>query len=111
MNREMLLIVLAMAIAGSIVYFGLPALGYSLKFWALIGFSVASAVYAGVIVLLGETLIEDLIKLVLFLAIAGGLWYSAPRAGFIFVCVLAAGVVGLVVNQVSRAMRTNESDK
>src|SRR5689334_14805174 len=111
MNRELLLIVLAMAIAGSLVYFGLPALGYSLKYWALIGFSAASAVYAGVIVLLGETLIEDLVKLVLFLAIAGGLWYSAPRAGFIFVCVLAAGVVGLVVNQASHAMGEKKGGK
>ena len=61
--------------------------------------------YAGVIVLLGETLIEDMIKLGLFLLIAGGLWYSMPRAGFIFVCVLAAGGVGVVLNQVGRAIR------
>jgi len=105
MNRDLLLIGLAMAIAGPLVYFGLPALGYSLKYWALIGFSVASAVYAGVIVLLGETLIEDLVKTGLFLIIAGILWYSAPRAGFIFMCVLAAGVVGGVLNQVGRAIR------
>lgn len=105
MPREMRFVVLAMVVAGLLVYFALPALGYSLKPWALILFTSLAAFYAGLLVFLGENIIEDFMKSGIMLILTGILWFQTPKSGFLFICALAAAVVGTLLNQVCRATR------
>ena len=102
--RGLIFVILAAAITGPLLFFLLPYLGYPLKFWALVVVCGIAALLAATIVVMGESIIEDAVKLVLFLATTGLIWYSAPRAGFIFVSAMAACCVGMVLNQINRAV-------
>jgi hypothetical protein len=105
MARELRFVLLAMVLVWPSIYFLLPAAGYPLKQWVLLVVASVTALYAGVIVFLGETFIEDVVKIGIFLILTGILWYTEPRAGFVFVCALAAGVTGTLLNLVDRATR------
>jgi hypothetical protein len=109
--RDLIFIVLAVAIPGPLLFFLLPYLGYPLKLWALVVVCVVAALIAGAIVLTGESLIEDIVKLVLFLAITGILWYTAPRSGFVFIGAMTACGIGVVLNQVNRAISGREEKR
>ena len=104
MVRELRFVLLAMVLVWPLIYFLLPAAGYPLRPWVLLVVASITAFYAGLFVFLGETLIEDIVKTGIFLILAGILWYTVPRAGFVFICALAAGVIGGLLNLVNRAM-------
>jgi len=100
--RTLIIIFLGMAIVWPGVYFLVPMAGYPLKMWALLVAASVAALYAGLFVFLGENLIEDIVKTVLFLIIAGIIWFSSPKAGFLIICVLLAGVTGTVLNFINK---------
>jgi len=107
--RELRLILLAAAIVGPLVYFVIPLMGYPLKPWALVVVALLAGGFAALFVLMGETIIEDAVKSGLTLVIAGILWFTTPKSGFIFIGLLAACLIGTLLNQIARAARKQET--
>jgi len=54
------------------------------------------------LVLLHETVIENIILVLVFLVLAGVLWGHKPNLGFIFISVLISSVVGVITNQANQ---------
>lgn len=100
--RYPIFIFLAMAIVWPLIYFMIPVAGYPLKMWALIAVASVSAIFAGVFVLLGENLIEDVTKTAVILIVSGILWFQTPKFGFLFICALSSTVIGTLINQINR---------
>lgn len=102
--RSLMFIFLIGAITWGLVYFLIPLFGYPLKSSFLMICASLSALYAAGVTVMGESIIEDVVKLVMIVAIAGVLLLLDVRFGFVMVCALTAGIAGLSVNQINRAM-------
>ncbi len=102
--RNVVFIVMTMAIVWPIVFFALPPIGFPLVNWALVASASVSAVFAGLLVTLGETIIENIVLICILLVLSGILWATTPKVGFIFVCVLSSAFVGVLMNQINKAI-------
>lgn len=70
--------------------------------WILIVSASVGGIFAGLLVLLGETIIEDIIKVAILSVISGTLWATTPKLGFVFISAVISGVTGTVINQISQ---------
>ena len=58
--------------------------------------------FAGLLVLQRETVIENIIFVVIVLVITGVLSGKHPELGFIFISALISGVIGVITNQINQ---------
>ena len=82
------------------IFFIVPLVGFDIKLWVLILSASIGGLFAGLLVQLGGTVIENIILVLVFLVAAGVLWGYYPSLGFIFISVLISGVIGVITNQV-----------
>jgi glucose uptake protein GlcU len=110
--REISYILLAVLITWPAIYFAIPVAGFDIETWVLILSASIGGIFSGLVVLLGETVIEDIVKIVILLCLAGILWGSTPKLGFIFITALA-GVAGAIINQINQyaANKRTQSDQ
>ena len=102
--RNAVFIVMTMAIVWPIVFFALPPIGFPLEIWALVASASVSAVFAGLLVMLGETIIENMILVCILLVLSGVVSTTTTKLGFIFVCALSSAFVGVLMNQINKAI-------
>jgi hypothetical protein len=102
MMRNLAFISVTMVLVWPAVYFAIPGLGYPLQLWAIITSASISAIFAGSIVLLGESIIEDIVLVGILLLLTTALGFAAPKIKFIFVCVIIAGLVGIVMSHINQ---------
>lgn len=102
--RNAVFIVTTMAIVWPIVFFALSPMGFPLEIWALVAAASVSAVFAGLLVMLGETIIENIILVCILLVLSGVVSTTTPKLGFIFVCVFSSAFVGVLMNQINKAI-------
>ena len=100
--RDLLFICSALVLAGACVFFSVTSLDVELRDWVVIACAVIAALYAAGLVIMGETIIEDVVKLVLFLVPAGIIVLVDARFLFVLIAVVIAGVVGVSLNQLNR---------
>lgn len=100
--RNFLFILIAVTLVWTLAYFTMLELGYPIQKWTILLSASLAAIYAGLFVLLGETIIEDGLKIALFLILSGIAWFADPTFSFIFICVVIAGGIGTVLNQINR---------
>ena len=103
--RETGYILLALLITWLTIFFIVPAAGFDAKLWQLIVSASIGGIFAGLLVLLGESVIEAIVKLVILLVLSGILAGSKPGFGFIFVSALISGVTGAVINQINQYVK------
>ena len=84
------------------IFFIVPLVGFDVKLWILILSASIGGLFAGLLVQLGETVIENIILVLVFLVLAGVLWGYKPSLGFIFISVLISSVTGVITNHVSQ---------
>ena len=84
------------------IVFIVPLVGFDIKLWVLILSASIGGLFAGLLVQLGETVIENIILVLVFLVLAGVLWGYKPSLGFFFISVLISGVIGVITNQVNQ---------
>jgi hypothetical protein len=80
MMRNLAFISVTMVLVWPAVYFAIPGLGYPLQLWAIITSASISAIFAGSIVLLGESIIEDIVLVGILLLLTTALGFAARRA-------------------------------
>ena len=91
-----------MLIAWFTIFFVVPVLGFDIKTWVLIVSASIGSIFAGLLVLLGETVIENIVLMVIVLVLAGVLWGTTPDLGFVFMSALISGVIGVITNQINQ---------
>lgn len=84
------------------IFFVVPYMGFEIKMWVLIVSALIGSLFAGFIVLLRETVIENIIMVAVVLVLAGILSGTKPGFGFVFISALLSGVVGTVTNQINQ---------
>jgi hypothetical protein len=84
------------------IFFIVPATGFDIKMWVLIVSASIGSIFAGLLVLAGETIIENIILVLILLVLAGILWGTTPGLGFIFISALLSGVIGVIINQINQ---------
>ncbi len=100
--REIVFIVLGILITWSAIFFIVPLLEFDMEMWVLIVSASIGGLFAGVLVLLGETVIENIILVSVVLVISGVLSTTNPGLGFVFFTALLSGVIGSITNQVNQ---------
>ena len=86
-------------------------MGVDTEGWKLVVSASIGGILAGLIVLLGESVIEDVIKLVILLVLAGVIWGTKPGFGFIFLSALVSGVIGAVLNQINQYVANKRTQR
>ncbi|QKT03758.1 hypothetical protein HUS23_07975 [Ectothiorhodospiraceae bacterium 2226] len=100
--RDGLFISITLALVAAVVLWLVPWMGFSIAPKALWWLAGGAALFAGLLVLLGESIVEDGIKVGFMLACAGVLWLSDARLAVFFVIVLLSGAAGMAMNQLNR---------
>jgi hypothetical protein len=100
--RETSYILLAFLFAWLAIFLIVPVAEFDITLWELVVSASVGGLFAGLLVLLGESVIEDIVKIVLLLILGGILWGTTPRLGYIFVSALVAGLTGAVINQINQ---------
>jgi hypothetical protein len=100
--HEKIYISLGILITWFAIFFIVPLVGFDINLWMLILSASIGGLFAGLLVLLGETVIENIILVLVFLVLAGVLWGHKPSLGFIFISVLISSVIGVITNQVNQ---------
>jgi len=77
-------------------------MGFDIKLWVLIVSASIGGLFAGFIVLLRETVIENIIMVVIVLVLAGILSGTKPGFGFVFISALLSGVIGTITNHINQ---------
>lgn len=110
--REISCVLLGLLIAWFGISFLLPAAGFNTKMWILVVSASVGGIFAGLLVLLGATIVEDAVKVVFLLVLTGILWATTPKLGFVFLSAVISGVTGAVMNQICQyaANRALQSD-
>lgn len=109
--RDWLFILTALVIAGTATYWLIPLTGFPFSAKGLWIVTIGSALFAGILVLLGESIIEDGMKVGMMLVLTGLLWFTDGRLGFFVGCVVLAGMVGSSMNQLNRTLARSASVK
>ena len=112
--RETIYILVALVVTWLAIFFIVPVTGFDINLWKLVLSASVGALFAGILVLHREAVVEDILKVIILLILAGVLWGEMPELGFIFVSALIAGVAGAVFNQVNqcaanRRMQTDQT--
>lgn len=84
------------------IFFIVPLLGFDISSWMLILAASIGGLFSGLLVLLGETVFENIVLVLITLVLTGVLWGHNPSLGFIFVSVLISSVIGVITNQISQ---------
>lgn len=84
------------------IFFIVPLMGFDIKLWVIILSASVGSLFAGLLVLLGETIIENIFLLAIVLVLAGVLWGHYPGLGFIFISALLSGVIGTITNHINQ---------
>ena len=84
------------------IFFIVPLMGFDINIWVLIVSASIGGLFAGLLVQLGETVIENIILVAVVLVLAGVLWGKNPSLGFIFISALLSGVIGAIINQINQ---------
>ena len=100
--HEKIYISLGMLITWFAILFIVPFVGFDINWWVLILSASIGGLFSGLLVLLGETVIENIILVLVFLVLAGVLWGHKPSLGFIFISILISSVIGVIINQVNQ---------
>jgi hypothetical protein len=100
--RDLIFIIVTLILVWLAVYFAIPESGYSLQLWAIITCASISAVFAGLIVLLGEGIIEDIVKVGILVGLSAALGFTTPKIGFLLVCTIISGFAGIVMNHINQ---------
>ena len=69
---------------------------------ALIITASVAGIFSGLIVLLGEVVIEDIVKIGMLLILTGILWATTPKLGFIFISACISCGTGMILNQANK---------
>ena len=100
--QEKIYLSLGILITWFAIFFIAPLVGFDINLWVLILSASIGGLFAGLLVLLGETVIENIVLMLVFLVLAGVLWGYKPSLGFIFISVLISSVIGVITNQVNQ---------
>ena len=100
--RDALLVLSALVLTGLAVYLTVTTSGPALKPWVVLVCAGVAALYAAGLVVMGETIIEDAIKVVMLLVPAVIAVVIDTRLLFVLWTVLVAGAVGVAINQLNR---------
>ena len=84
-------------------------LDFNLRFEVLIVCAIFSALYAAGMVVMGETVIEDVVKVLLLFVPTLIITLSEPRFGFLLVCAVCAGGFGMLFNTLVRAVEKRKA--
>ena len=109
--REKTFTLLGIFITWISIFFVVPLMGFEIAIWVLIVSAFIGGLFAGVLVLLQETVIENIFLVVLVLVLAGVLWGHKPSLGFIFISALLSGVIGAITNQINQYAANKEALK
>ena len=93
---------LGMLITWFSIFFIVPLMGFDVKLWALILSASFGGLFSGLLVQLGETVIENIFLVAIVLVLAGVLWGYYPSLGFIFISALLSAVIGTITNHVNQ---------
>jgi len=96
------------------IFIVVPQLGFEIKLWILTVSAFIGSLFAGLIILLRETVIENIIVVAIVLVLAGILSGTKPGFGFVFFSSLISGVVGTITNPIkqyaaNKALKSRES--
>lgn len=106
---EKICTLLGMLITWSAIFFIVPVMGFDINMWVLIVSASIGGIFTGFLVLLGETVIENIFLVVILLVLTGVLWGTKPGLGFIFISALLSGVIGMITNQINQYVATNQA--
>jgi hypothetical protein len=100
--RDLKFIILTVILVWLAVFFAMLGLGYSPQLWAIITFASISAIFSGSFVLLGESIIEDIVKVVIFVVLSAVLGLNTLKIEFLFVGAIISGFMGIVMNHINQ---------
>jgi hypothetical protein len=100
--RDVIFIIITMVIVWSVVFFALPQAGFPLANWALVVLASLSAIFSGLLALMGQTIVEDIVIVGILLILSGILWFT--EIGFVSICALSSGFIGVFMNQINKAV-------
>jgi hypothetical protein len=84
------------------VFFAIPEAGFDIELWVRIVSASVGGLFSSLLVLLGESVIEDIVKLLVVLVISGIVSGTNPELGYIFISTLISGVMGVIINQINQ---------
>lgn len=84
------------------IFFAIPEAGFDVEMWVLIVSASIGGIFSSLLVLLGESIIEDIVKLVIMLVLSGIVWGTNPKLGYIFISILISGGMGAIINQINQ---------
>ena len=93
---------LALSVTWIAIFFIVPLEEFDMRLWELLISASIGGLFAGLLVLLGESVIEDIVKIVIMLVLCGILWATTPGLGYIFISALLAAITGSVFNQINQ---------
>jgi hypothetical protein len=100
--RNLIFCIVTIILVWLAVYLAIPGLGYPVRLWVLITSASVSAIFAWLIVLLGESVVEDIVKLVILAVLSAILSTNSPKLEFVFACTMIAGILGIVMNHINQ---------
>lgn len=100
--RDVLFPLFALTSTGLAVYLAVTMTGPALKPWVSLACAGVAALYAAGLVVMGETIIEDAVKVVMLLVPASIAVVIDTRLLFVLTTVLIAGAIGVTINQLNR---------
>jgi hypothetical protein len=100
--REKIITLLGILITWISIFFVIPLIGFEIKMWVLIVSAFIGSLFAGVIMFLQETVIENIFMVALVLVLAGVVSGTKPGLGFIFISALLSGVIGTITNHINQ---------
>lgn len=81
--------------------------------WVTQAMPIAASIYAAAIVLMGESIIEDIVKSIILLILTAVLWGQAADMKAAFIAALAASICGSLINFSQKTLfvaKTKQSD-
>lgn len=92
---------LGMLITWFSIFFIVPLMGFEVKMWVLIVSASIGGLFAGLLVWHGETVIENIVIVVVVLVLSGIL-SGEFGLGYIFISALLSCVIGAIANQINQ---------
>ena len=84
------------------IFFAIPEAGFDIELWLLIVLASIGGILSSLLVLLGESVIEDIVKLLIILVLSGIASGTNPKLGYIFISTLISSVLGVIINQINQ---------
>jgi len=109
--RDLIFIIVTIILVWLLMYFALPILGDSPQPWAIITHASIAAIFSGLLVLLRESIIEDIVKVVVFVVLSALLGLTTLKIGFLFVGAIIAGFIGIVMNHINQFIANKASNR